>query len=78
MYSIEYFSKCEIENELICKSCSIRYDVPKCLPCGNFICSKCEIKCFESQKKVKCPMCDDLHSLPSNGFLISKLDSKFA
>ena len=47
MASKEYFSRKDIENELNCGLCNMRFDVPKCLPCANCICSMCESQYFK-------------------------------
>jgi hypothetical protein len=73
MATTEYFSKKDIESELNCGLCHVRYDLPKCLPCANFICSRCEIKYFNNKKDIKCPMCDNIHNLPPNGFPMSNV-----
>jgi hypothetical protein len=72
----EYFLKDDIESELVCEMCHSRYDEPKILPCGNLVCLKCEIQYFKVNDLKKCPICNDDHFLPLNGFPISKLIQK--
>jgi hypothetical protein len=68
MATTKYFSINDIESELNCGLCHLR----KCLPCANCVCSRCEIKYFNSKKGTKCPLCDEIHNFPPNGFPLSK------
>jgi hypothetical protein len=37
-----FYEAKEIDNQLLCKQCEGRLDIPKILPCGETICSFCE------------------------------------
>lgn len=71
MYSNNFFLKNDIENELLCASCNIRYDIPKNLPCGNAICTRCETYYFQTITTKLCPLCSSKHNMPLTGFPIS-------
>jgi hypothetical protein len=72
---------------LNCFVCKSRFDVPKMLPCGEFICTSCESKLHikkqgaKEENSYKCTACGDAHvklknGLPVNMRLKKLLDSK--
>ena len=71
MYANNFFLKTDIDSELLCGSCNVRYDVPKNLPCGNSICTRCENHFFQKIATKLCPICGTKHNMPMNGFPIS-------
>jgi len=65
---------------LDCRKCSKRLDkLPRLLPCGESICSKCNQLLIESfgintrsSKEFKCSLCDTIHLKPAGEFPINK------
>ena len=72
MASNEFYSINDIQSQLQCSYCKNRIDIPKFLPCGNTICSKCETSYIQSSDK-ECKSCADIHQIPLNGFPVIKL-----
>ena len=68
-----FFDTNKVNNALLCKQCEGRLDIPKILPCGETICSYCEISIQVNENNMfDCLVCKDKHEMPKNGFLISK------
>ncbi len=61
-----------------CKEPLNAYDQPKFLPCGETICSSCVVKIEKVafNKKFKCNICLEDHSIPDNSFPINKNNKK--
>ena len=57
-----------INNCLKCKLCLKRLDKPNILPCGNVICTFCELSINMSNNTFKCSLCHISHQFPPNGF----------
>ena len=76
MASNEFFLINDIQKELYCSHCENRLDVPKILPCGRTICSKCETFYIHSSDK-ECKSCSQVHEIPSNGLPVNELVAKF-
>lgn len=59
----------QIQQRLTCPVCLDRYKVPKLLPCQHTFClNPCLTNLIDtSTRKIKCPECRMLHSLPSTG-----------
>ncbi len=62
---------------LKCDKCKIpfsSYDQPKSLACGETICSACSVEIEKEaiNKKFKCILCLEEHTIPNNGFAINK------
>jgi len=67
-----------VRSLLKCDQCDkifIDDEKPKSLPCGNSICSDCELKMEEKaiNMKFKCDMCSNEHIIPEEGFGIHKI-----
>jgi len=71
-----FYEAKKIDNQLQCKQCEGRLDVPKILPCGETICSFCETSIQVNDQMFDCLVCKDKHDMPKNGFIISKSLSK--
>lgn len=70
-----FYKENEINNNLICPSCNIRYELPKILPCcGETICNYCVAKL---PKEFKCSFCSKDQSMPQEGFLTNNILLKF-
>jgi hypothetical protein len=65
-----------IDNQLLCRKCEGKLDIPKILPCGESICSFCETSIQVNNQMFDCLVCKDKHKMPENGFVISKSMSK--
>ena len=63
-----------INNTLVCSSCSQVYDLPKLLPCGNTICTKCERLMLHKNDNGRyvCSLCGDVHFSKANILPINK------
>ena len=72
MASNEFYSIHDIQKQLHCSYCEHRIDIPKILPCGNTICSKCETSFIQSSEK-ECKSCSQVHAIPTKGFIINKV-----
>lgn len=59
-----------MDDSIICRFCKLIYDQPKILPCGESICSACSSP--SAAAKVTCIYCNQVHDIPSNGFMINK------
>ena len=74
-----FYEAKKIDNQLQCKQCEGRLDVPKILPCGETICSFCETSIQVNENNTfDCLICKDKHEMPKNGFLISKALSELS
>lgn len=67
-----------VRSLLKCDQCDkifIDDEKPKSLPCGNSICSDCELQMEEKaiNMKFKCGMCSNDHIIPEEGFGINKI-----
>ena len=70
-----FFDADRIQESLICTNCKGFLIEPKTLPCGETICQRCldHIMSQNLACKFKCCICEDLHSIPINGFQTNKL-----
>ena len=59
----------QIQQRLTCPVCLDRYKTPKLLPCQHTFClTPCLTNLIDrATRKIKCPECRMLHSLPQNG-----------
>ena len=71
-----FYEAKKIDNQLLCKQCEGRLDIPKILPCGETICSFCETLIHVNDQMFDCLVCKEKHDMPRNGFIISKSLSK--
>jgi hypothetical protein len=54
---------------LVCLECERAYDIPKSLPCGYAICSRCEKNMQDlDQANFLCKSCKNRHEIPKSGF----------
>lgn len=58
-----------------CEKVLTDYDQPKSLPCGETICSDCELKIQKEaiDKRFKCVLCNEEHYLPEKGLALNKI-----
>jgi hypothetical protein len=74
-----FFEEEYINNLLKCDKCIqnfSKYDQPKSLPCGKIICDKCETLIYKEsnkERKFKCTLCSNEHSIPDEGFNLNDL-----
>jgi hypothetical protein len=68
-----FFDTNQINDTLLCSKCEGKVDIPKCLPCGEAICSLCEtsIQVLENNK-FDCLICIKKHEMPQDGLPIMK------
>jgi hypothetical protein len=61
---------------IFCPECELKHDIPKLLPCGYAICSRCEAN-LKDQLNFSCKSCYYQHIIPNDGYqrhmLIEKL-----
>ena len=76
MATNEFFLINDIQKRLYCCYCENRLDLPKILPCGKTICSKCETSYIYSSDK-ECKSCLAIHAIPPNGFPVNDLAAQF-
>jgi hypothetical protein len=62
-----YFDKNQINKVLICKNCEAKLDIPKCLPCGEVVCSICALSIKTNDNKFDCFLCQNKHEMPKDG-----------
>jgi len=67
-----FFEENEITDILKCSRCKERLDEPTMLPCGDTVCSLCLKLIHASNKKFKCIVCNNEHTMPENGLPINK------
>jgi len=72
-----FFDQDSVEKLLKCDSCRSRFDVPRALPCGQVICSKCLDKILAhrppKQNEIDCDFCANRHQIPPDNFPIQAL-----
>jgi hypothetical protein len=69
-----FYQEFKLEEKLCCCKCKIKFDVPKCIPCGHFICFKCENEYSTKNSTVHvCSICLCEHQIPKDGFPIAEL-----
>jgi len=68
-----FFNTNKINKALLCKHCEGRLDIPKILPCGESICSLCEISIQVNDRMFNCFVCKQKHKMPKEGLLNNKL-----
>jgi hypothetical protein len=61
-----FFTQDQINDDITCQRCKHLFVDPRCLPCGDCLC----FSCIESDDK--CFFCEQVHSVPKDGFPISK------
>jgi hypothetical protein len=71
-----FYEAKKIDNQLLCRQCEGKLDIPKILPCGESICSLCETSIQVNDQMFDCLVCKDKHDMPRNGLVISKSMSK--
>ena len=61
--------KAKLDEELTCSICLERYTSPKVLPCQHTFCKEpCMRQLItDNRRKIKCPECRQIHSLPPEG-----------
>lgn len=62
----------DIDGSLYCFLCKKRFDIPKLLPCGNTICSKCEKEIKLSSKLLECKFCRETHEISKKELPLNK------
>lgn len=70
-----FYDKDNVDTHLKCENCKKRYDLPKVLTCGEVICEAClnNLKNVCDANQIKCPYCNDVHTIPKNGFPMQKV-----
>ena len=70
-----FYQRKQIDKKLNCPNCTIRFDIPKLLPCGKIICESCLISLRNKNEitRLNCPLCSELHEIPKNDFPICEL-----
>lgn len=70
-----FYQKKQIDKKLNCPNCTVRFDVPRLLPCGKIICESCliSIRNKNDMYKIRCPLCPETHEIPKNDFPVCQL-----
>ena len=64
-----FYKENEIDGLLNCSYCRFKYDDPRNVSCGNSFCMPCiEFLTKEESNGFQCPVCDEFHEQPKNGF----------
>ena len=62
-----FYDTSKINTALLCKHCEGRLDKPKILPCGETICSFCEISIQVNNQMFDCLVCKKKHEMLQDG-----------
>ena len=62
-----FFDTNQINDTLLCSKCEGKLDIPKCLPCGEVICSLCEELIHVQDSKFDCIVCEEKHEMLIKG-----------
>ena len=70
MTKFKMFNKeTEVSVFLSCPYCRFEYDDPRNVSCGSIFCMPCiEFLAKEGKNGFQCPVCDEFHKTPKNGF----------
>jgi hypothetical protein len=69
--------KSQLDSQLKCPKCLNEFNDPRFLPCGDSACNSCIISFLnDKQNDFNCFICNESHSVPINGFAISKTIAK--
>ena len=64
-----FYEADEINEQLICPCCKNKYNDPRVVECGASFCMSCiELLTKNGENGFKCPVCDDYHILPNQGW----------
>jgi len=66
-----FYDSNQVDNELLCKHCEGRLDIPKILPCGETICSLCKTSIQVNNRMFNCLVCNQKHEMPKEGLIIN-------
>ena len=68
-FSALFYEADEINEQLICPYCKNKYNDPRVVECGASFCMSCiESLVKEGGNGFDCPVCDDYHILPNQGW----------
>jgi hypothetical protein len=62
-----FFDTNQVNDTLLCNKCEGKLDIPKCLPCGEVICSLCESLIHVQDNKFDCIVCEEKHEMLIKG-----------
>ncbi len=73
-----FYEESYVRSLIKCNQCEkvfTDYDQPKSLPCGETICSDCELKIQKEaiNKRFRCVLCNEEHYLLEKGFPLNKI-----
>jgi hypothetical protein len=73
-----FYKEEEIDKELKCPSCFLKFDSPRILPCGDSICFQCIelIKDHSQNEEFKCPVCEEVQNIDVNNLPRNKILEK--
>ena len=64
-----FYKEDEISELIVCKKCTFVYEDPRILNCGESMCNQCiSLLLNKETNSLKCPICNEIHSLPITGF----------
>ena len=65
-----FYEENEINEVTSCPCCKLKYTDPRIVECSSSFCMLCiDSLTNASENGFKCPVCDDFHAKPQNGFL---------
>lgn len=74
-----FYKKDDINEDLQCAICHLKFQDPRILPCGQTYCQKCIQELMKNNVSVnfRCPSCDMIHHEPiPGGFPPNKVAAK--
>jgi hypothetical protein len=67
---VKVYQESEINDHLTCHKCKNKYNDPRLIDCGGSLCKACiDLLIIDDENRFKCPVCEDLHEIPANGYL---------
>ena len=67
-----FYEEKEIDELIICPYCKNKYKDPRFIECSASFCMPCiELLIKDGENGFKCPICDDFHEKPNNGYFIN-------
>jgi hypothetical protein len=72
-----FYQESEINEHLTCPKCKNKFNDPRLIDCGGSLCKACiDLLIIDDENRFKCPVCEDLHEIPANGYLKNAILAK--
>ena len=73
-----FYQESEINEHLTCPKCKNKFNDPRLIDCGGSLCKACiDLLIIDDESRFKCPICEELHEISTNGFLKNERIAKF-